>query len=215
MAEYTIVIGNKNYSSWSMRPWLVLRHLGVDLEEVIIPLRRPDTRTAILQHSPTGLVPVLKHGPFAVWDSLAICEYLAERYPEAGLWPEEPGARATARSVVAEMHGGFPILRSTMPLDCRSSRPGAGRAAGIEDEIARIVEIWEICRHCFGDGGDLLFGEHFSIADAFYAPVVSRFRTYGVATCGAAAEYIQAVWSLPTVQAWVEAAESEPWTIDW
>jgi glutathione S-transferase len=215
MAEYTIVIGNKRYSSWSMRPWLVLRHLGVELDEMVIPLRRPDTRATILQHSPTGKVPVLKHGPLAVWDSLAICEYLAEQFPEAGLWPVGSAARTTARSVVAEMHAGFPILRANMPFDCTSSRPGDGRAPGIEEEIARIISIWEICRHCFGNGGDLLFGARFTIADAFHAPVVSRFRTYGVAASGAAAAYMEAIWSLPMVREWVEAAAAEPWTIDW
>jgi glutathione S-transferase len=212
---YRLIIGNKNYSSWSLRAWLLLKEFQIPFEELRIPLHTDTFKQDILNYSRAGKVPALVVDGMTVWDSLAICEYLAEQFPEAGLWPVGSAARTTARSVVAEMHAGFPILRANMPFDCTSSRPGDGRAPGIEEEIARIISIWEICRHCFGNGGDLLFGARFTIADAFHAPVVSRFRTYGVAASGAAAAYMEAIWSLPMVREWVEAAAAEPWTIDW
>ncbi len=146
-----------------------------------------------------------------MWDSLAICEYLAETFPRAVLWPVGAGARATARSVAAEMHSGFVALRQNMPMNCRAAKPGEGMAEGVQRDIERIVEIWETCRHCFGSGGEFLFGT-FSIADAFYAPVVSRFVTYGVRPESPTAQaYMDAVWALPTMREWVAAAREEPW----
>jgi glutathione S-transferase len=210
MDRLEIVIGNKNLSSWSLRAWLALRATGVPFDEVVVPLDRPGTRSEILKHSPAGKVPALKHGPLTVWDSLAICEYLAAAFPQAALWPADAGARATARSVVCEMHSGFVALRSNMPMDCRASRPGQGMAEGVQRDIDRICEIWETCRHCFGAGGPYLFGG-FTIADAFYAPVVSRFVTYGVRPASEVARsYIDALWSFDAMRDWVAAAREEP-----
>jgi len=212
MSDMTLVIANRNYSSWSLRAWLALEATGAPFDEVLVPLGEPDTRVAILRWSPSGRVPALRHGEVTVWDSLAISEHLAERFPDAGLWPQDPAPRAVARSVTAEMHSGFTALRSNMPMNLRASRPGAGRAPGVDEDIERIVAIWERCRRDHGGAGDLLFGG-FTIADAAFAPVVGRFRTYGVAPGGAAEAYMDAIWALPTMQTWVEAARAEPWTL--
>ena len=166
-----LFMGNRNYSSWSMRAWLALRLTGVDFEEQVFPLGEPGVRERIRAHSPTGRVPALQDGELTVWDSLAIAEYLAERHPDAGLWPADPGARARA-----EMHSGFAALRANMPFNVRRRSPGKGRAPGVQEDIERIVGLW---RECLAAGGPFLFGE-FGLADAFYAPVVLRFRTYGV-----------------------------------
>lgn len=208
MSRPTLVIGNRNYSSWSMRAWLALRATGTDFEEVLVPLGRPETGAEILRWSPTGRVPALHDDGLVVWDSLAICEYLAEKFPAAGLWPADPAARAAARSVTAEMHSGFTTLRSQMPMNLRASRPLAERDPAIDEDIRRIFEIWEGCRRDFGSGGELLFGE-FTIADAFYAPVASRFITYGVSPGGAAGRYMNALWALPAVREWADAARAE------
>jgi len=213
MSEYTLVIGNKNYSSWSMRPWLVLRQAGADFDEIVIPLRHPDTKAQILAHSPAGKVPILKHGDRVIWDSLAIFEYLAERFPDKGLWPEDAEVRARARSVSAEMHSGFPALRNHMPMDLRSKHPGKGFGEGVIDDIKRICDLWSDCRVRFGDGGPFLFGR-FSMADAMYAPVVGRFVTYGVNLPPSAKDYVEAVWEHPHVWEWRDAAEKEPWTFE-
>ncbi len=212
MSCRTLVIANRNYSSWSLRAWLALDAVGEPFDEVLIPLGRPETAEEIRRYSPSGRVPALLERSLTVWDSLAICEYLAERHPEAGLWPADPHARAVARSVVAEMHSGFTALRSHMPMNLRASRPGAGRGPGVDEDVERITAIWERCRRDFGAGGDLLFGT-FTLADAFYAPVVSRFRTYGVTPTGAAGAYMDALWALPSVQDWATRAHDEPWSI--
>ena len=208
MDRLTLIIGNRNYSSWSLRAWLALEATGADFDEVVIQLDQPDTRAEILRWSPTGRVPALKEGDLVIWDSLSICEYLAESFPAAGLWPTDPLARGVARSVAAEMHSGFTALRTHMPMNLRASRPGAGREEGVDDDIARVVAIWEGCRRDFGGGGDLLFGD-FTIADAFFAPVVSRFLTYGVDPGDAAREYMNAVWKLPAMMDWAAKARSE------
>lgn len=169
-----LVIGNKNFSSWSLRPWLVLRQAGLPFEEIHIGLYRPGTRELILQHSPTGKVPCLFDGDLRIWDSLAICEYLAESQPQ--LWPADRAARAEARSVSAEMHSGFTALRSQMGMDIVATKPGQGRTPESEADIARILAIWESCRARHSAAGSFLFGT-FSIADAMYAPVVWRFAT--------------------------------------
>jgi glutathione S-transferase len=208
MSRPTLVIGNRNYSSWSMRAWLVLRATGADFDEVLVPLGRPETGAEILRWSPTGRVPALHDGGLLVWDSLAICEYLAEKFPEAGLWPANPAARAAARSVTAEMHSGFTALRSKMPMNLRASRPLAERDPAVDEDVRRILEIWESCRRDFGAGGELLFGE-FTIADAFFAPVASRFITYGVEPQGAAGRYMEALWAQPAVREWADAARAE------
>jgi glutathione S-transferase len=207
MSPLTLVIGNKNYSSWSLRPWLAMKQAGLDFAEVRIPLDTPETRSRILQYSSAGRVPVLIHHDLTVWDSLAICEYLAEQFP--GHWlPEDRAARAIARSVSAEMHSGFSHLRQHMPMDCRARLPGQGRAPGVQPDIDRITEIWRTCRQQFGTGGDFLFGQ-FTFADAMYAPVVSRFVTYGVELDEIAQAYADSIWSLPAMQAWVAAAAAE------
>jgi glutathione S-transferase len=213
MRDITLIIGNRNYSSWSLRAWLALDATGADFDEVVVPLGQPDTADRIRQHSPAGLVPALHLGGLVIWDSLAICEYLAEQNPEAGLWPADPRTRAVARSVTAEMHSGFTSVRGNMPMNIRASYPGSGRGPGVDEDIARITEIWETCRRDFGYGGGLLFGG-FTLADAFFAPVVSRFRTYGVELDGAAADYAEAVWALPAMQDWVTKAHAEEMTVD-
>lgn len=204
-----IVLGNKNLSSWSLRPWLALKHTGEPFEELVVLLDRPETRDKILAHSPSGRVPCLRDGETTVWDSLAICEYLNEKFPAARLWPADSAVRAVARSVSAEMHSGFQALRTNMPMKVRESLPGQGIAAGVQGDIDRIFDIWRDCRRRFGWEGPYLFGA-FSIADAMFAPVVTRFRTYGVPlddTCGA---YAEAIWRLPAMQEWYEAARREP-----
>ncbi len=212
MSPLTLVIANKNYSSWSLRAWLALEATGLVFDEVVIPLGLPETGREIRRWSPSGRVPALRDGDLLVWDSLAICEHLAERCPDAGLWPDEPAARAHARSAVAEMHSGFQALRQHMPMNLRAHRPGAGRGPGVEQDIARVVEIWEECRRRHADSGPLLFGT-FTLADAFYAPVVGRFRTYGVEPGGEAEAYMTAIWALPAMQRWLEAAHAEPWSV--
>lgn len=208
-----LVIGNKNYSSWSMRPWLALKKSGVAFEEVVIALDRPETRAEIFKHSPSGFVPTLKDDELTIWESLAICEYLAERFPDAALWPKDPSARAIARSVSSEMHAGFSALRNNMPMNCRGNAPGKGRAPGVQEDINRISAIWRDCRARFGASGPYLFGG-FSIADAMYAPVVSRFVTYQVDLDADAKAYVNTMWSDPAVAAWVEGARREPWVIE-
>ena len=213
MERPTLIIANRNYSSWSLRGWLALEATGQPYDEVIIPLGRPETTAEILRWSPTGRVPALHHGQIRLWDSLAICEYLAEKFPEAALWPADARARAIARSVTAEMHSSFTAVRNHMPMNLRASRPGIGREPGVDGDIARITAIWESCRKEFGAGGDFLFGA-FTIADAFYAPIVSRFLTYGVSPGGSAGEYMEAVWALPAMQDWAEKAHAEEWIVE-
>ena len=223
MAQFTIVLGNKAYSSWSLRGWLMLKLTGAAFDEVVVPLDRPETKAAIRAHSPSRRVPTLKAGGLAVWDTLAIAEYLYERFPEAGLWPEDPAARARARSVAAEMHAGFPALRARLPMDLKREppEPGAGIAVdaditvdgALAGEIVRIVAIWSDCRARFGGAGDFLFGR-FGAADAFYAPVATRFVTYGVALEGAAADYRDALVTRPDLRQWIAAAKAEPWVIE-
>ncbi|SMF07228.1 glutathione S-transferase [Tistlia consotensis] len=215
-AEFTLVVANKNYSSWSLRGWLALKlalaESGAGFEEIVIPLDQPETRAAILVHSPSGKVPLLRHGALSVWDSLAIGEYLAERFPSAGLWPEDPTARAVARSVVAEMHSGFASLRAELPMDMRNRAPASPSSKTLA-EIARVQEIWNDCRAGFGAGGDFLFGRP-GLPDCFYAPVVSRFVTYGIPLDGAAAAYAEAVQAWSPYREWLAAGEIEPWVLE-
>ena len=212
MEKPTLIIGNRNYSSWSLRAWLALEATGQEFTEVLIPLGQDNTAEEILRWSPTARVPAFKDRDVFLWDSFAICEHLAEAFPEAGLWPNDARARAIARSVVAEMHSGFDALRKHMPMNLRASYPVAEHQPGVEDDIARIESIWENCRTNFGSDGDHLFGG-FTIADAFYAPIVSRFRTYGVTPGGIAGEYMDAVWDLPAMQDWAEKAHAEKWSV--
>jgi len=202
-----IVIGNKNYSSWSMRAWLAVELTGAPYREVLVPLDQPETAERIRAFSPAGRVPVLRDGDLAVWDSLAISEYLAERFPEAGLWPGDRAARAEARSVSAEMHSGFQALRSALPMNIRLHRPVALPPPDVRADIARIREIWRGLRRRAQDG-EYLFGR-FGIADAMFAPVVARCRTYGVTLDGPEGAYAEAVWRHPAVAKWTAGALEE------
>lgn len=204
----TLIIGNKNYSSWSMRPWVAMTAFNIPFTEVRILLDRPDTATRIAEFSAAGRVPVLIAGQMTIWDSLAICEYLAEQFPEKHLWPQDVAARAMARSVCAEMHSGFADLRSAMSMSIRDSLPGRGRTPGAQGDIGRISEIWEECLSRFGHH-QYLFGE-FTIADAFFAPVVMRFKTYQVALAPALQAYCDRVQAHPAVARWVAEALAEP-----
>ncbi len=208
MPNLVLVIGNKAYSSWSLRPWLLMKHAGIAFDEIRVSLYEEGAKQKLLQYSAAGKVPVLKDGELTIWDSLAICEYLAEKHPEKQLWPAQPAVRAHARSVSAEMHSGFTNLRSQMPMNVRREIPGRGRTPEVAAEVTRIETIWNECRSRHGAGGPFLFGA-FSIADAMYAPVVSRFRTYGVALGGAAALYAGAIHALPAMQEWIAGAHAE------
>jgi glutathione S-transferase len=209
MTQLTLVIGDKNYSSWSLRPWLALKQAGLDFAEVLITLGTPTTHREILRYSPSGKVPVLLDGSITVWESLSICEYLAERFPADCWWPADLKARAIARSISAEMHVSFQSLSQYMPMNCRARLPGKGMEPGVQADIDRITAIWRDCRQNYGAGGDMLFG-HFTIADAMFAPVVSRFITYNVKLDAVARAYAEAIWALPAMQEWVAAAHAEP-----
>jgi len=203
-----LVIGNKNYSSWSLRAWFLLKEAGVEFEEHRIPLDTETTAGEIARFSPAGRVPVLVLGDEVVWDSLAIAETVAERWPDLQLWPADATARARARAVSAEMHSGFTALREAMPMNCRAM----GRRVELSDEVAadidRIFAIWADCRHRYGKQGEWLFGR-FSIADAMFAPVVLRFRTYGINLSASAAVYPRRLLESAAIQEWLLESESE------
>ena len=211
-AGYKLVIANKNYSSWSMRPWLVMKAFGIPFEEVRVSLGRPETSSMIAKYSAAGRVPVLVAGETTIWDSLAICEYLAEQFPEKSLWPADVAARAHARSICAEMHSGFSALRTSMWMNIRARFPGKGRTPESQADIARICEIWEDCLSGPGNR-HFLFGD-FSIADAYYAPVVMRFRTYGVWLPPVLQAYVDRVIAHPAVAQWIEEALVETERLD-
>ncbi len=208
MNKPLLIIGNKNYSSWSLRPWLLMRESQIEFDEKRIDLGAPDAHKQILHYSPSGKVPALVDGTVTVWDSLAICEYLAERHPDLQLWPSGVEERAAARAASAEMHSGFTALRQHMTLNCRKLLPEKGRGPSVEDDIARITELWTDCRQRYGQDGSFLFGR-FCIADAMYAPVALRFRTYAVALDLVCASYAQTLLELPAVQEWVTQAQAE------
>jgi glutathione S-transferase len=208
MANLTLVIGNKNYSSWSLRPWLALRVAGIPFEEVRIPLYLDGSRERILAYSPAGKVPVLVTPEGPVWESLAICEWAAEQFPDRGLWPRAAAARAHARAAGAEMHAGFSHLRRELPMNLRGHYPGQGMTLEVARDVARIEALWSEARSRFGAGGPFLYGA-FSIADAFYAPVATRFLTYGVALGAEAQRYVAALRALPALAEWYRDAERE------
>lgn len=205
-----LVIGNKNFSSWSLRPWLLLKQAGLPFREIPVRLRQTDTKAQILAHSPSGKVPALIDGDLTVWDSLAICEYLAEKASlnHVDLWPADPKARAEARSVSAEMHSGFAALRQQMSMEVAASRPGEGQTPEVLADIARIAALWTSCRERFAAAGPFLFGD-FSVADAMYAPVAFRFHTYGVELPPLAAAYRDTLLALPAMQEWAADARAE------
>lgn len=202
-ASMTLVIGTKRYSSWSLRPWLAAKMAGLTFDEVPVALRQPGTKAEILRYSPSGKVPCLIHDSLVVWDSLAICEYLAELHP--ALWPDARDARAIARAVAAEMHSGFPVLRNACSMDVCVVTPMADIAPELQAEIQRIRALWNDCRARFGFGGPFLFGR-FSIADAMFAPVVTRFTTFALPMDPVSQAYCHAVWSLPAMGEWKQAA---------
>ncbi|MEK8079031.1 glutathione S-transferase family protein [Pseudomonas sp. XK-1] len=203
-----LVIGNKTYSSWSLRAALAMELAEASYGEVLVPLDRPDSRARILEHSPTGKVPLLKTEDGPVWDSLAIAEYLAERFPEAHLWPRGEYARAVARSACAEMHSGFVALRTHMPMDLKRDQALDAVPAEVEADIRRICALWAECRGAFGEVGPFLFG-HASLADAFFAPVAARLRSYRVALPEVAAAYVETIYRWPAFQRWYQAAQEE------
>jgi glutathione S-transferase len=212
-ARYTLIIGDKNFSSWSLRPWLAMARAGIPFAEERIWLRQPESKAAILRHSPSGKVPALKANGLVVCDSLAILEYLAERHLALGLWPQDPEARAEARSVSAEMHSGFMALRNDMSMDLLTRFPTPPISEDLEADIRRIVSIWRGARAKHRGSGPFLFGG-FCNADAMFAPVATRFRTYGVDLAafgddGSAAAYGETILALPELGAWSEGAEAE------
>lgn len=203
-----LVIGNKNYSSWSLRPWILMRAKDIPFNEEKIYLYREDSQQQIKRYSPAGKVPYFENSEVKAWDSLAICEYLAEAYPEKYLWPEDLQARTLARSISAEMHSGFQLIRDQLPMNCRKDMVFSNISDQLQAEIKRINSIWQDCRLNYQDHGDFLFGE-FSIADAMYAPVVLRFNSYGIEVGSTAKQYMQIILALPSLQEWIKEGISE------
>jgi len=206
----TLLIGNKNYSSWSLRAWILLRHLGLEFTELQVPLDLPDTAARLRAFNPAGLVPALRDGELLVWDSLAVCEYACE-LAGRGL-PADRAARALARSVAAEMHSGFRALRGTWPMNARATGRRTTTSPELLADVARIDTLWNQCRATHGGGGPWLLGGY-SLADAMYAPVALRFHTYGAQLSPVAAAYVQAVLADPIMGEWLAAARAEPWVI--
>jgi len=208
MSDRILVIGNKNYSSWSLRPWLLLKQAGIPFREIRIPLDQPQTRDAILQYSPTGRVPVLIEDGLTIWESLAICEWAAEQVPERALWPSDPTARAVARAVASEMHAGFAALRQHLPMDIRARCPGRSIPPEAQADIDRVIALWDACLTRWSGGYAFLFGP-FGVADAMFAPVATRFRTYEVPLPAAAARYVETIFDMAPMREWCAAAAAE------
>ena len=215
----TLIIGNKNYSSWSLRPWIAMKVAGIPFAETVVPLDTPEFNQTVSPVSGSGKVPALADGDVHVWESLAILEYLREKFPNAGLWPEVPAARAHARAIAAEMHAGFLPLRRHLPMNFWRPMKKRDLTPEVAENVRRIDAIWSQCRERFGRDGPFLFGT-FGAADAMYAPVVSRFHTYAVEVSPAARDYMQAVMQLPAWKEWDCAARKETWVlakdeVDW
>ncbi|QFU16028.1 glutathione S-transferase family protein [Microvirga thermotolerans] len=208
----TLVIGNKLYSSWSMRPWLLMKQLGVAFDEVLVPLDLPDTRTRVLAYSPAGKVPVLVDGDVTVWETLAIMEYVGDAYG-APVWPEDRKARAMARVVASEMHAGFQALRSACPMNLGKKYATRDRGEAVARDVARFSEIVRDARKRFGVGGPFLFGA-FSAADAMYAPLATRLDTYSIPLDGTTQAYVDAILALPAFQEWRQAGLKEEWVVE-
>ena len=216
---YELFITNKNYSSWSLRPWIAMKVAGIDFTELVVPLYEPGSRERVLAYSPTGKVPALADEGVKVWESLAILDHLADKFPRAGLWPADAAARAHARAVAAEMHAGFAPLRRHCPMNMWRTPGRRELTPDVQADTSRIEAIWTECRARFGEGGPFLFGA-FSAADAMYAPVVSRFHTYGIPVGPQVRDYMEAVMALPAWAEWRAAALAEPWIlpqseVDW
>jgi len=212
MSKLHLVIANKNYSSWSLRPWLAMSMAALPFNETVIPLDTPETKVAIAQHNKAGKVPVLHHGKITIWESLAILEYLAEAFPQKHWWPKPLAARAMARSISNEMHGGFAALRNACPMNLRRAKKPVPMPQAALADVARIEDLWRECRRRFGKGGKFLFGR-FCNADAMYAPVVSRFDTYAVPVRPDTRAYMDNVMTTPAFKAWKEAALKETWIV--
>jgi glutathione S-transferase len=215
----TLLIGNKNYSSWSLRAWIAMRATGIQFDEILISLGADDFKDRVLKVSPTGRVPALIDGDQHIWESIAILEHLAEKFPRAGLWPSDAGARTHARAIAAEMHAGFLPLRSHCPMNMRRPPKKRDLPAEVQANVARIDAMWADCRASYGREGPFLFGR-FCAADAMYAPVVSRFATYAVDVGAASRAYMAAVTALPAYAEWAAAGAAEPWVlpedeVDW
>jgi len=208
MSELTLIIGNKNYSSWSLRPWIFMKHFGLDFEEKRIPLFTETTEEQLAPYFSNNKVPVLLDGSFSVWDSLAIMEYVSEKYLGGKGWPADERARAIARSISAEMHSSFTDLRNELPMNCRKMFPGYPLTDDVKTDIERIFALWDRCRSEYGAGGEWLFGDY-SIADAMFAPVVLRFRGYVVPLDDTAKEYVQTVLKSPHLNEWIESGRQE------
>ena len=212
MSELVLHVGNKNYSSWSLRPWLALRATGVPFREELHQIEGDASRATIRSLSPGGRVPFLQDGDLVTWDSLAIIEHVAERHPDAGLWPKDARARSIARSCCAEMHSGFQALRAAMTMNIRKRYSAFPRTPDVQADVDRILRLWRETRAAHGSSGPFLFGK-FSAADAFYAPVVTRFRTYAVPLDAGAQAYSAAIFALPAMKEWCDSAAKETWTI--
>lgn len=206
--QLRLVIGNKNYSSWSLRSWFLLKEAGIEFEEYRIPLDQEGSAAEIARFTPSGRLPVLMIDGQAVWDTLAIAETVAERWPEKELWPSDPQIRLHARSVSAEMHSGFSTLRDAMPMNCRAMGRKVALPDALTDDIDRVLDIWADCHRSYRSKGDWLFGR-FSVADAMFAPVVLRFRTYGINLPDSASNYPRRLLESKAIQNWLAAAESE------
>lgn len=204
-----LVIGSKNYSSWSLRPWLALAHHNITFEEIFIPLDQPDTRVRILKYSPAGKVPILIDDGTKVWESIAILAHLAEKFPRLGLWPNDPAARAHALSISSEMHAGFANLRRHCPMNLRR-RKQVALTPDVEADVVRVTALWKEARTKFGKDGDFLFGV-FSAADCMYAPVATRIRSYQIPVDPVSAAYVDAIYALPAFRKWYDAAMIETW----
>ena len=205
-----LIIGNKNYSSWSLRPWIAMKVAGIPFEERVIPLYEPGSREQVLAFSPAGKVPVLVDDDRHIWETLAILEYLAEKFPAAHLWPTDASARSHARVVAAEMHAGFQALRRNCPMNMWLPPKPRPQGEDVMADAARIEALWSDCRARFGQGGQFLFGA-FGAADAMYAPVVARFHNYGIPVGKDAHAYMDAVMALPAWAEWCDAGAREPW----
>ena len=207
-SKASLTISSKNYSSWSLRGWLLCKMAGLDFEEVQLPTDDPDTRAELLLLSPSFLVPRLTHGPVKVWDTLAIAEYLAETFPDAGLLPLDPAQRAHCRAISGEMHSGFANLRAALPMNLQAHYPGFKIWTGAQADVDRVLSIWRDCLTTYG--GPFLFGKTLTIADAMYAPVCTRFVTYDVQLDPLCAAYRDRIIALPAMQDWKADAQSEP-----
>jgi glutathione S-transferase len=215
----SLVIANKNYSSWSFRPWIAMKVAGIGFEETVIPLREPGSKELILSFSPAGKVPILIDGDVRVWESLAILEYLAEQHPQATLWPSQKSARSHARALAAEMHAGFVPLRRLCPMNMWRPVKQRELTPEVMADVRRIDSLWTECRSRFGGSGPFLCG-NFGVVDAMYAPIVSRFHTYDIAVGAASRAYMQAVMALPAWSEWRAEALKEAWVlpedeVDW